>query len=313
MKKIVTGATGQIGSELVPALAEIYGAENIIAVGHRRQPDSSMPIGHYYSLDIRDKFAFQAIFADHQIDCIFHLAALLSAVAETDPQQAWDINMNGLLNVLETARQNHCSVFFPSSIGAFGPDTPKNDTPQDTIQHPNTIYGISKVSGELLCNYYQQHFGVDARGVRFPGLISYKTAPGGGTTDYAVEIFEAALRKGHYDCFLKANTQLDMMYMPDAISAIIQLMRADPASLIHHNAFNITAMSFTPAQLAEEIKKHLPDFTIGYRIDPVRQAIADSWPAHMQDDAARNEWRWQPSYDMPAMVRDMLQHMRQMV
>ena len=310
MKKLITGATGQIGSELTPALVDLYGAENIVAVGHRRQPGSELQAGLYFSLDIRDVSELQEIVATHQVDTIYHLASLLSAVAEGNPQQAWDINMNGLLNVLETARQYDCAVFFPSSIGAFGPNTPRNNTPQDTIQRPNTLYGITKLSGELLCDYYQQHFAVDVRGVRFPGLISWKTAPGGGTTDYAVEIFSAAVRKQPYECFLKADTQLDMMYMPDAITAIIQLMQADPARLTHHNAFNVTAMSFTPEQLADEIKKHIPNFSIHYNIDPVRQSIADSWPQHMNDSAARHEWGWQARYDLTAMVKDMLDHMR---
>lgn len=310
MTKLITGATGQIGSELLPVLAEIYGSDNVVAAGHRRQPHDSLAAVAYYSLDIRDKAALQEIVVKHRVDCIFHLAALLSAVAEENPQLAWDINMNGLLNVLEVAREQGCAVFFPSSIGAFGPNTPKLDTPQDTLQRPNTMYGVNKVAGELLCDYYQQRFGVDARGLRFPGLISYKTPPGGGTTDYAVEIFAAALHDKHYECFLKPDTQLDMMYMPDAITATIQLMQADASALRHHNAFNVTAMSFTPEQLADAIKQHIPDFTISYRIDPVRQGIADSWPAHMNDQAARTEWGWNAEYDLQAMVKDMLQHMR---
>lgn len=310
MKKLITGATGQIGSELTEALVALHGADNVIALDRRRPPDSGLQAGHYFSLDIRDAARLQDIVATHQVDTIFHLASLLSAVAEAQPQQAWDINMNGLLNVLETARQYGCAVFFPSSIGAFGPNTPKQNTPQDTIQRPNTLYGITKVAGELLCDYYLQHFAVDVRGLRFPGLISWKTAPGGGTTDYAVEIFSAAARGQPYECFLRADTQLDMMYMPDAIAAITQLMQTNPARLTHHNAFNVTAMSFTPEQLAGEIKRHMPDFSISYRIDPVRQAIADSWPQHMNDSAARQEWGWQPRYDLAAMAKDMLDHMR---
>ena len=313
MKKLITGATGQIGSELAPALVARYGADNVIAVGHRRQPDSDLQAGHYFSLDIRDAARLQDIVATHQVDTIYHLASILSAVAEAQPQQAWDINMNGLLNVLETARQYGCAVFVPSSIGAFGPSTPKRNTPQDTLQRPNTLYGITKLSGELLCDYYRQHYAVDVRGLRFPGLISWKTAPGGGTTDYAVEIFSAAVRGQPYECFLRADTQLDMMYMPDAIAAITQLMQAEPARLSHYNAFNVTAMSFTPEQLADEIKKHMPDFSIAYRIDPVRQAIADSWPQHMDDSAARQEWDWQPRYDLAAMVNDMLDHLRNLL
>jgi nucleoside-diphosphate-sugar epimerase len=309
MKKIlVTGATGQIGSELTMALRDQFGTDNVVAAGHSRQPLSELQqSGPYCNLDVRDAAALRQLVEDYQIDTVFHLASLLSAVAEEKPQQAWDINMNGLLNVLETARVHGCGVFFPSSIGAFGPGTPPVDTPQDTIQRPSTVYGITKVSGELLCDYYYRRFGVDTRGLRYPGLISNIALPGGGTTDYAVDIFYEAVKNGHYDCFLDADTQLDMMYMPDAIDAAIQLMTADGQRLRHRNAFNITAMSFTPRQLAAEIQKYLPGFTIGYRIDPVRQAIADSWPRHMDDSAARAEWGWQPHFDLSKMVEDMLE------
>lgn len=307
---LITGATGQIGSELTPALRGKYGNRNVIAAGHRREPDSELAeSGPFCRLDVRDAAAMKAVVARHGIDTIFHLASLLSAVAEEKPQLAWDINVNGLINVLETARVRNCSVFFPSSIGAFGPLTPAENTPQDTIQHPNTIYGITKVSGELLCGYYHKRFGVDTRGVRYPGLISYRTPPGGGTTDYAVEIFHAALRDRHYDCFLKADTRLDMMYMPDAISAAIRLMEFDDERLIHRNGYNVTAMSFAPEDIAREIKKRMPDFTVGYRIDPVRQGIAESWPRHMDDSVARNEWGWKPQFDLPAMVEDMIKHL----
>ncbi|MGJ0515821.1 MAG: NAD-dependent epimerase/dehydratase family protein [Methylomicrobium sp.] len=305
MKKIlVTGATGQIGSELTLFLRNLYGADNVIAASNRRLSDETGP---FYLLDVRNGDRIEHIVAERGCDTIFHLAALLSAVAETQPQEAWDVNMNGLINVLETARKHDCAVFFPSSIGAFGPGTPAIDTPQDTMQRPTTIYGITKVSGELLCDYYHRRFGVDTRGLRYPGLISSEAMPGGGSTDYAVEIFYAALTTRHYDCFLAADTQLDMMYMPDAIDAAIKLMNTDAGKLRHRNAFNVTAMSFTPAELADEIRKHIPDFTIGYSIDPVRQAIASSWPRHMNDSAARAEWDWQPRYDLAAMVRDMLE------
>lgn len=309
MKKIlVTGATGQIGSELTIALRQQYIAENVIAAGHTRQAYAELiETGPFITLDIRDQAALIEVVRDNQIDTIFHLASLLSAVAEEVPQKAWDININGLFNVLETARMMRCSVFFPSSIGAFGPQTPEINTPQDTIQRPNTMYGVSKVAGELLCDYYQQRFSVDTRGLRYPGLISYKTAAGGGTTDYAVEIFYAALTTKSYQCFLKADTQLDMMYMPDAINAAIRLMQADDKQLTHHNAFNVTAMSITPAQLAAEIKRHIPRFSITYKIDPVRQAIADSWPKHMDDHCAHQEWGWQAAYDLSTMVKDMLE------
>ncbi|MGZ0020282.1 NAD-dependent epimerase/dehydratase family protein [Nitrosomonas sp. wSCUT-2] len=309
VKILVTGATGQIGAELTQALRQRYGADNVIAAGHRREPSGALAqAGPYCSLDVRDAAALEAVVAGQGITLIYHLAALLSAVAEEQPLRAWDINMNGLLNVLECARQHRCQVFFPSSIAAFGPGTPPFNTPQDTVQHPSTIYGITKVTGELLCDYYCHRYGVDARGVRYPGLISNQVLPGGGTTDYAVDIFYAAVRKGHYDCFLSADTQLDMMYMPDAIAAAVQLMETDASRLTHRNGFNVTAMSFTPAQLAAAIQQHLPDFTIGYAVDPLRQGIADSWPRHMDDSAARAEWGWQPRYDLAAMVGDMLRH-----
>ncbi len=309
MKRIlVTGATGQIGSELTMSLRLKYAGENVIAAGHNRQPSAELTeTGPFISFDIRDQSALINIVKDYQIDTIFHMASLLSAMAEKMPQKAWDINMNGLLNVLETARLMHCSVFFPSSIGAFGPQTPAINTPQDTIQRPNTMYGVSKVSGDLLCDYYLQRFAVNTRGLRYPGIISYKTEAGGGTTDYAVEIFYAALQKQAYQCFLKADTQLDMMYMPDAVNAAITVMQADAQQLTHHNAFNVTAMSITPEQLALEIKKHIPTFNISYKVDPVRQAIADSWPKHMDDSCATREWGWQPEYNLSTMVEDMLE------
>lgn len=311
MKKIlVTGATGQIGSELTPALRDEYGAENVIAAGHRREPPKDiLSSGPYCQLDVRDAAALKATVAAYQIDTIYHLASLLSAEAEATPQLAWDINMNGLLNVLETARLYHCAVFFPSSIGAFGPLTPPENTPQDTIQHPTIMYGITKVSGELLCDYYYKRFGVDTRGVRYPGLISYKTLPHGGTTDYAVHIFYAALKEQTYDCFLKAGTRLDMMYMPDAIKAARDIMTAEGARLIHRNGYNVTAMSFAPEELAAAISRRIPTFVMRYEIDPVRQAIAESWPRHMDDSAARQEWGWRPDYDLETMVDDMLKRL----
>jgi nucleoside-diphosphate-sugar epimerase len=311
MKKIlVTGATGQVGSELTTTLRDRYGAEHVFAADKNPAPDRLTQSGPYYCLDVRDLSALKQIVANNNIDTIFHLAALLSAVAEQNPQQAWDVNMNGLINVLEISRMHGCALFFPSSVAAFGTETPAMDTPQDTIQRPTTIYGISKVSGELLCDYYYRRFGVDARGLRYPGLISSKTQPGGGTTDYAVDIFYAAVQSHHYDCFLRDDTQLDMMYMPDAIDAAIVLMTADSAQLKHRNAFNVTAMSFSPRQLAAEIQKHIPEFTIAYNIDPLRQAIADSWPKHMNDSAAKIEWGWQARFNLPMMVKDMLENLR---
>jgi nucleoside-diphosphate-sugar epimerase len=315
MKKIlITGATGQIGSELTPALRARYGAANVIAAGHSRQPGADIvESGPYCQLDVRDVATLQAIVSTHRIDTIYHLASVLSAEAEAAPQLAWDINMNGLLNVLETARLYHCAVFFPSSIGAFGPLTPPENTPQDTIQHPTTMYGITKVSGELLCDYYHKRSGVDTRGVRYPGLISHKTLPHGGTTDYAVHIFHAALKEKQYDCFLKAGTRLDMMYMPDAMKAAIDLMEADSSHLLHRNGYNITAMSFAPEEIAAAITRRIPDFVMRYAIDPVRQAIAESWPRHMDDRVARQEWGWRPDYDLQTMVDDMLRNLAQHV
>ena len=311
MKRIlVTGATGQIGSELVPALRKRYGSGNVIATGHKTQPDKELLEGGlFFSIDVRDFNSIEKVVREFRVDTIYHLAALLSSAAEKDPQLAWDVNMNGLRNILEAARKFQCSVFFPSSIGAFGPSTPPDNTPQDTIQRPTTIYGIAKVTGELLCDYYFHKFGVDTRGLRFPGLISYRTMPRGGTTDYAVEIFYAAIREKRYECFLKQGTHLDMMFMPDAIRAAIELMDADSSKLIHRNAFNITAMSLAPEDIYAEIKKHTPEFTMTYKIDPVRQAIADSWPHRMDDSAARTEWNWKPEYDLATMTKEMIERL----
>ena len=315
MKRIlVTGAAGQIGSELVPSMRKKYGRENVIAAGHKTQPDKELFEGGVFCcLDVRDLGHIEKIVTEYRIDTIFHLAALLSAAAEKDPELAWDVNINGIRNILETARKFNLSVFFPSSIGAFGPSTPPDNTPQDTIQRPTTIYGITKLTGELLCDYYFHRFGIDVRGLRFPGLISYKTMPRGGTTDYAVEIFYAAVRGKRYECFLKEGTRLDMLYMPDAVRAAIQLMEADPAKLIHRNAFNVTAMSLAPENIYAEIKKHIPDFTMAYKIDPVRQAIADSWPHSMDDSAARKEWGWRPEYNLPAMAKEMIERLSERI
>lgn len=304
---LVTGSTGQIGSELTPALRERYGADRVIAAGNRTRPDESLlSSGPYVAFDIRDRDALEKIITHYDIGTIYHLSALLSAVAEERPQPAWDININGLIHVLEAARLHGCGVFHPSSIGAFGPSTPRDNTPQETIQRPKTMYGITKVTGELLGDYYFSRYGVDCRGVRYPGLISHAILPGGGTTDYAVEMFYGALRDRKYTCYLAPDTRLDMMYMPDAIRAAIGLMEADAAALRHRNAFNVTAMSLTPAELHAAIRKHLPDCIIDYKVDPVRQAIADSWPNSMDDSAARSQWGWQPEYGLETMVADML-------
>ena len=312
MKKVlVTGALGQIGSELVPALRDRYGVEVVVA-SDVRMPSASEAAGEgpFEHLDCTKMRQIQEVVRRHDIGTIYHLGALLSAVAEDKPHAAWDLNMGGLYRVLEVARQSQCAVFFPSSIGAFGPTTPREQTPQDTVQRPTTMYGVTKVAGELLSDYYALRFGVDTRGLRLPGIISHVTPPGGGTTDYAVEIFYQAIRYRHYTCFLRPDTRLDMMYMPDAIRAMILVMEADPAGLEHRNAFNVAAMNLTPEELAENIREHIPEFAIDYDVDPVRQAIADSWPRTIDDSAARSEWGWKPSYDLSATTKDMLEKLR---
>ncbi|HEX9942450.1 MAG TPA: L-threonine 3-dehydrogenase [Thermoanaerobaculia bacterium] len=310
-KILVTGALGQIGSELVPELRARYGPGQVVASDIRMMTREELlrSDGPFDFLDCTNQRQIQEVVQRHQVKTIYHLVALLSAVGESKPQVAWDVNLGSLYRVLEVARVNGCAVFVPSSIGAFGPSTPRVRTPQDTIQRPTTIYGVTKVAGELLCDYYNLRFGVDTRGVRFPGIISHGAPPGGGTTDYAVEIFYEAIRHQHYTCFLKPNTRLDMMYMPDAVKAAIDVMEADPARLVHRNAFNVTAMNFTPKELCAEICRHLPGFKIDYKIDPVRQEIADSWPQSLDDSAARQEWAWNPRYDLRAMVCDMLENL----
>lgn len=300
---LVTGALGQLGSELSLALQERYGVDNVI-LSDIRQPHEEQ--GRFVSLDAKVGSEIVAIVRSEKITRIYHLAALLSAVAEDRPQDAWNLNMGALFNVLEVAREFGCSVFTPSSIGAFGPQTPRDFTPQDTIQRPTSMYGVTKVAGELLCDYYHHRYGVDTRGVRFPGIISNVTPPGGGTTDYAVDIYYAAIRDRHFTCFLQGDTYLDMIYMPDAIKAAIDVMEADPARLRHRNAFNVTAMSFSPEDQAAYIRRYIPDFEITYNVDPVRQALANSWPNSLEDYAARVEWGWQPDYDLDLMTADML-------
>ena len=309
MKRIlVTGALGQIGTELVPALRALPGVELVVASDIRVRPVRELESGETSELlDVTNLHQLRKAVQRNRIDTIYHLAALLSAVAEDRPQVAWDINMGGLYRVLEVAREQGCKLFFPSSIGAFGPGTPKDLAPQDTLQRPTTMYGVTKVAGELLGDYYWHRFRVDVRGVRYPGLISHVAMPGGGTTDYAVEIFYAALRHGRYTCFLRPDTRMDMMYMPDAVAASIGVMVPSPEDLLHRNAFNVTAMSFTPEELAAAIRVHLPSFTIDYEVDPIRQAIADSWPDHLDDSAARSEWGWEPRYDLATTTADMLE------
>jgi nucleoside-diphosphate-sugar epimerase len=313
-KVLVTGAVGQIGSELTPVLRKSLGEENVVAAGHTKKPDKVfLESGPFHFIDCTDINAVAEVVRRYKVDTIFHLAALLSASGEKAPQLCWKVNVNGLYNVLEVAREYRCSVFTPSSIGTFGPATPKKLTPQDTIQRPDTIYGVSKVTGELLCDYYYKRFGVDTRGVRYPGLISYKTAPGGGTTDYAVEIYYEAVKRKKYTCYLKKGTFLPMMYMPDALNAAINLMEADPARLKNRNAFNVTAMSVAPETIAAEIKKAIPEFALDFNIDPLRQAIADGWPDSLDDSAARQQWEWQPGYDLESMTEDMLKNIPAMV
>jgi nucleoside-diphosphate-sugar epimerase len=304
---LVTGALGQIGTELVPALRLRYGADKVIATDLKVLPPAGAaaltPYGH---LDCTEAQQLHEAVRRYDVGTIYHLAALLSASAEAAPQLAWSVNMSGLYNVLEVAREYGCQVFFPSSIGAFGPSTPRDAAPQVTVQRPTTIYGVTKVAGELLCDYYASRFGIDTRGLRLPGLVSYVAAPGGGTTDYAVEMFTHAVRYQSYTCFLSAETRLDMMYMPDALAAVIALMEAEPGRLRYRNAYNVTAMSVTPADIAAAIGRHVPDFAVDYETDPVRQAIADSWPRSLDATASRADWGFAPKFDLEAMTQDML-------
>lgn len=308
MKNIlVIGTAGQIGSELTMKLRENYGSTNVVAGYRKTMPsDDVVQSGPLENVDATEPDRILEVVKKYKIDAIYNLAALLSAAAEKNPQAAWNVGVNGVYNVLEIARENNCAVFFPSSIGAFGPTTPLDNTPQDTIQRPGTMYGVTKVSGELLSDYYFKRFGVDTRGLRYPGIISNVTLPGGGTTDYAVEIFYEAIKSKKFTCPLKAGTFLDMMYMPDALDAAINLMEADPSKLKHRNAFNITAMSFDPEIIAAEVKKHIPEFKMEYDVDPVKQEIAESWPNKMDDACAREEWGWDPTFDLPAVTEDML-------
>lgn len=309
MKRIlVVGAGGQIGSELVPFTRSLYGEQNVVAADlDDRKCQALAESGPFEKLDALDGARMAEIVKKYQIDAIFNLVALLSATGEKNPTLAWKINMGALENSLEVARQEGCAVFTPSSIGAFGPTTPPDRTPQDTIMQPTTIYGVCKVSGELLSNYYHTRFGVDTRSVRFPGIISNVTLPGGGTTDYAVEIYYEAIKNQRYTSNISAGTFMDMMYMPDALKAIVDLMEADPAKLVHRNSFNVASMSFDPEIIAAEIRKHIPGFVLDYKVDPVKQSIADSWPNSLDDSCARAEWGWNPVYDLASMTRDMLE------
>lgn len=308
MKNIlVMGAAGQIGSELVPALRKIYGDSHVVASDIRTDIDGDFKnAGPYEVIDCLESHKLVQVIVKYEIDTVFNLVALLSAVGEAQPQVAWKINVGGLINILEIARELKFAVFTPSSIGAFGLSTPHDNTPQDTIMRPNSIYGVTKVAGELLCDYYHQKYGIDTRGVRYPGIISNVTLPGGGTTDYAVDIYYKAIQQKKFTCNLKAGTFLDMMYMPDCIRSAIEIMEADPSKLIHRNCFNVAAMSFDPEMIAAEIRKYIPQFTMDYNIDPVRQNIAESWPNKMDDSAASREWGWKHEFDLPIMTEDML-------
>lgn len=313
MKNIlVIGGTGQIGSELIMKLRDIYGGSNVVCGYIPAAPPKGelLESGPATVVDITDSSQIASAVKEHNVDTIYNLAALLSAVAEAKPQLAWAIGVGGLFNTLEVARENNCAVFTPSSIGSFGHSTPHHKTPQDTIQRPDTIYGVTKVSGELLSDYYAKRFGVDTRSVRFPGLISYTTPPGGGTTDYAVDIYYSAAKGEKFSCPLRPGTFMDMMYMPDALRAAVEIMEADPSRLVHRNSFNIASMSFDPEMIYKNIKKYVPDFEMDYELDPLRQKIADSWPDSLDDSCARKEWDWKPEYDLDAMTQDMLANLR---
>jgi len=302
---LVTGASGQIGSELTPKLRERCGRENVVASDIREPSGTLNEKGPFENIDVTEKEGMERVVREHEIDTIFHLAAILSATGERNPHLAWRVNIVGLQNVLEVARELGLRVFHPSSIAAFGPETPNVLTPQDTILRPKTIYGVTKVTGELLGDYYFNKYGVDVRGIRFPGVISNVTPPGGGTTDYAVEIFYEAIKRGRYTCFVKEETVLPMIYMPDCIKATMDLMDADLSRLKHHTDYNVAGVSFSVGDLANEIRKHIPDFSVEYAPD-YRQEIADTWPHSIDDSAAREEWDWKAKYDLKSITSDML-------
>ena len=310
---LIIGSTGQIGSELTMKLRGIYGGDGIVAgyIKGAEPKGELLESGPSAMVDVTDAGQIADAVKKYKIDTIYNLAALLSAVAEAKPQLAWKIGIGGLFNVLEVARECGCAVFTPSSIGSFGDDSPKDKTPQDTFRNPHTMYGVTKVSGELLSDYYFYRFGVDTRSVRFPGLISYVTLPGGGTTDYAVDIYYSAVRGETFECPIAAGTFMDMMYMPDALRAAIEIMEADPAKFKHRNSFNIASMSFDPEIIYAAIRKYFPDFKMIYKVDSLRQKIAESWPNSLDDTCAREEWGWKPEYDLDAMTRDMIARLRE--
>lgn len=309
---LIIGATGQIGSELTMRLRRHCAGGDVVAgfIKGAEPKGELLESGPAMEVDITNPDMIAAAVDKYKVDTIYNLAALLSAVAEARPQLAWKIGVGGLYNTLEVAREKNCAVFTPSSIGSFGPTTPHDRTPQDTVQRPETIYGVTKVTGEMLSDYYARRFGVDTRSVRFPGLISYTTPPGGGTTDYAVDIYYAAAKGEDFKCPLKPGTFMDMMYMPDALRAAIEIMEANPDKLIHRNSFNIASMSFDPEIIYAKIREHVPGFKMEYELDPLRQAIADSWPNSLDDTCAREEWGWKPEYDLETMTKDMLLNLR---
>jgi len=309
MKRIlVTGATGQIGSELTIELRKKYGGDNVIAAGHRRKPSEKLVnSGPFQYIDVTNRESIEKVVQKYDIDTIYHLAAVLSAIGEEKPRIAWKVNMNGLYTVLEIAREHGLArVFWPSSIAVFGPEAPRVNTPQDTVLIPRTMYGVTKVAGELLCNYYFLRFGLDVRSVRYPGVISSETPPGGGTTDYAVEIFYEAVKNKRYTCFVRENTVLPMMYMPDCIKAAIDLMEAGASRIKCRTSYNVTGTSFSAGELTSKIKRYIPEFECDYKPD-FRQKIADSWPMSIGDSVAREEWGWNPTYDLSAMTKDMIE------
>lgn len=312
MKNIlIIGSTGQIGSELTMKLRHIYQGNVVAGYIPDAEPKGELKeSGPSAVVDITNAQQIADTVAQYKIDTIYNLAALLSAVAETKPQLAWKIGVGGLCNVLEVAREKKCAVFTPSSIGSFGPGTPKDKTPQDTLQRPKTMYGVTKVTGELLSDYYFNRFGVDTRSVRFPGLISYVTPPGGGTTDYAVDIYYSAVKGERFKCPIAPGTYMDMMYMPDALRAAIEIMEADPTKLVHRNSFNIASMSFEPDTIYHKIQEYLPEFRMDYEVDSLRQGIAESWPNSLDDSCAREEWNWKPKYDLDSMTRDMIEKLK---
>jgi len=307
---LIIGASGQIGNELTQELRAIYGNNNVIGSDIKEGSAEMMTSGPFEIIDATDKEAVLTIVKKYKVSQVYLLAAMLSVTAEQFPKKGWDLNMNSLLGVLDLAKEKHIKqVFWPSSIAVFGPTTPKENTPQKTIMEPSTVYGISKLAGEFWCNYYHEKYGVDVRTIRYPGIISWKTKPGGGTTDYAVDIYFKALREGAYECFLSKKTRLPMMYMNDAVSATIQLMQAKPADVKLRTGYNLAAIDFTPEEMASEIKKHIPDFKISYTPD-FRQEIADSWPSSIDDSDARKDWNWEHKFDLSAITKDMLENIK---